>query len=49
MKENENLPKFKTRHTEKGVLIFDVLRKKYIPLTPEEEVRQHFVHYLVNV
>lgn len=27
MKENENLPKFKTRHTEKGVLIFDVLRK----------------------
>lgn len=49
MKENENLPKFKTRHTEKGVLIFDALRKKYIPLTPEEDVRQHFVHYLVNV
>lgn len=29
-------------------VIFDVIRKKYIVLTPEEWVRQHFVHYLIN-
>ena len=28
--------------------IFDILRKKYIILTPEEWVRQHFVHFLIN-
>ena len=28
--------------------VFDVLRKKYIALTPEEWVRQHFVHYLIE-
>jgi predicted type IV restriction endonuclease len=28
--------------------IFDVLRQKYIRLTPEEFVRQHFINYLVN-
>jgi hypothetical protein len=26
--------------------IFDVIRKKFVALTPEEWVRQHFVHYL---
>ena len=26
--------------------IFDVLRRRYVSLTPEEWVRQHFVHYL---
>jgi predicted type IV restriction endonuclease len=30
------------------VWIFDIIRKKYIVLTPEEWVRQHFVHYLIN-
>ncbi len=30
------------------MLIFDVLRRKYVLLTPEEWVRQHFIHYLVN-
>ena len=29
-------------------LIFDVLRRKYVMLTPEEWVRQNFVFYLVN-
>lgn len=29
-------------------MIFDVLRRKYVLLTPEEWVRQHFVHFLVN-
>jgi len=28
--------------------IFDIIRKKYIVLTPEENVRQHLVHYLIN-
>ncbi len=28
--------------------IFDVLRKKYVYLTPEEWVRQHFVHLLLR-
>lgn len=27
--------------------IFDVLRRRYVALTPEEWVRQHFVHYLI--
>ena len=30
------------------VYILDILRKKYLLLTPEEWVRQHFVHYLIN-
>ena len=28
--------------------IFDVVRRQYVALTPEEWVRQHFVHFLVN-
>lgn len=28
--------------------IFDILRRRYVALTPEEWVRQHFVHYLVD-
>jgi hypothetical protein len=27
-------------------MIFDMLRRKYVALTPEEWVRQHFVNYL---
>lgn len=30
-------------------VIFDSLRKKFVTLTPEEWVRQHFVHYLTDV
>ena len=29
-------------------MILDVIRKKYVVLTPEEWVRQHFVNYLIN-
>ncbi len=29
-------------------MIFDIIRKKYVALTPEEWVRQHLVHYLVE-
>jgi hypothetical protein len=28
--------------------LFDDIRKKYIQITPEEWVRQHFVQYLIN-
>src|SRR5437762_6309874 len=28
--------------------IFDIIRRKYVALTPEEWVRQHIIHYLVN-
>ncbi len=31
-----------------GEEIFDSFRKKYVRLTPEEWVRQHFLHYLCN-
>ena len=45
-----NLPKYEVRlKKEKDKrYIFDVVRKKYLVLTPEEWVRQHFVHYLHN-
>jgi len=29
-------------------LIFDIIRKKYVALTPEEWVRQNIVRYLIN-
>ena len=38
----------KLRGTKAQPQIFDILRKKYIALTPEEWVRQHFVHFLVE-
>ncbi len=28
--------------------IFDVIRKKFVSLTPEEWVRQHWIHYLIH-
>jgi len=28
--------------------IFDILRRKYVALTPEEWVRQHFTHFLIE-
>ena len=28
--------------------VFDVIRKKYVLLTPEEEVRQRFIHFLMH-
>ncbi len=29
-------------------MVFDIIRKKMITLTPEEWVRQHFIHFLIN-
>lgn len=45
-----NLPPYPIKITERGekCQIFDFLRRKYVTLTPEEWVRQHFVHYLVD-
>jgi hypothetical protein len=45
-----NLPEINLTLKKEGgkVLIFDVIRKKYIVLTPEEWVRQHFIHYLIS-
>lgn len=45
-----NLPEYNptVRKEEGKVWIFDIIRKKYIVLTPEEWVRQHFIHYLIH-
>ena len=45
-----NLPQYGIKIAqEKGhQSIFDILRRKYVALTPEEWVRQHFVHYLIE-
>ena len=45
-----NLPSYDIKIKEPGdkQTIFDILRQKYVTLTPEEWVRQHFVHYLIE-
>jgi hypothetical protein len=45
-----NLPpcKVKFQKGAKSILIWDCLRKKYVALTPEEWVRQHFINYLIT-
>ena len=45
-----NLPRFEPKVTEKNgkPFILDKVRNKYVALTPEEWVRQHFVNYLTN-
>ena len=45
-----NFPKFDYRFksTENKVSIFDIIRKKFVVLQPEEWVRQHCVHYLIS-
>ena len=45
-----NLPAYPANiKTDKGTLkIFDRLRRKFVALTPEEWVRQNFVHYLTE-
>lgn len=45
-----NLPPYDFRISKKDgqVRIFDEIRKKYVALTPEEWVRQHFIMYMVN-
>jgi len=45
-----NFPKFPFRfkNSENKISIFDVIRKRFVILQPEEWVRQHCVHYLMN-
>lgn len=45
-----NLPYFEPllREVDNKLFIFDSLRKKYLVLTPEEWVRQHWVNFLIS-
>ena len=45
-----NLPTFAAKVKEKDGkhVIFDPVRRKFVALTPEEWVRQHFVNYLIS-
>lgn len=45
-----NLPAFNAKIINKDGknCIFDVIRRRYVILTPEEWVRQHFVHFLTE-
>jgi hypothetical protein len=45
-----NLPGYDTKISSKDgkPTIFDLLRRCYVALTPEEWVRQHFVHFLIE-
>jgi len=46
-----NFPDFQFRfkNSENKIYIFDEIRKKFFLLTPEEWVRQHVVHYFIDV
>ena len=39
---------FRIKSSENRLAIFDVIRKKFVVLQPEEWVRQHVVHYLME-
>ena len=39
---------FRFKNRENKPAIFDVIRKKFVLLQPEEWVRQHCLHYLLN-
>jgi len=45
-----NLPvaNLKLAKEQDEIYVYDIIRKKNILLTPEEWVRQHFVHYLIH-
>lgn len=45
-----NLPAFDVKVAERDgrTVIFDAIRRRYVALTPEEWVRQHFVHFLLE-
>lgn len=50
MKYPLHLPKFEfaVRTVGETRMILDPLRRKYVPLTPEEWVRQHFIQFLIQ-
>ena len=45
-----NLPSFEIqlKKNRNGYSIRDIIRNKYVVLTPEEWVRQHFINYLIT-
>lgn len=45
-----NLPSFEYKVIKQNgrPVIFDFIRRRYVALTPEEWVRQHFVHFLTD-
>ena len=45
-----NLPDFdlKIKSKENKYFILDIIRKKYVVLTPEEWVRQNFLHFMID-
>ena len=45
-----NLPDYqlKLKTENDSTYVFDIIRKKYIILNPEEKVRQVFIHYLIH-
>lgn len=45
-----NLPAFdfRVKKAEGKFWIFDIIRRKDVVLTPEEWVRQHFIHYMID-
>lgn len=45
-----NLPQFDKKITKKDnkAFILDIIRRQYVALTPEEWVRQHFIHFLIG-
>lgn len=48
--ENLSFPPFDYRLKRQGdtPFIYDVIRRRFVTLTPEEWVRQHLVHYLIR-
>ncbi|MGM0634935.1 MAG: type I restriction enzyme HsdR N-terminal domain-containing protein [Bacteroidota bacterium] len=39
---------FRFKNKENKIAVFSILRKKFLTLTPEEWVRQHCIHYLIE-
>lgn len=48
--QNLNFPtySFRLKNSENNTHIFDVIRKKFVVLQPEEWVRQHCIQFLIN-
>ncbi len=45
-----SLPSFEAniKNIDNQTQIFDILRHRFVTLTPEEWVRQHFIHFLID-
>ena len=50
MVQKINFPEyqFRFKNNENKTLIFDIVRKIFVTLTPEEWVRQHVLHFLIS-